>query len=467
MKVIQTLAKETSVVQAFNVLKSPMVCTSLNIPTEIWLLLEPQLKQRITEIKNEIRKKRAQTTPPPRSPMPPQYPSPAQRVNAMMAQFGLNSDEGMSSGEETDDEALHTNAFHTTLEDDLEVRANLGHVDKYSGSDKYFAISDGGADSCVVGKNAVVVSHTGRYATLVGYDPKHTRSKRIPILTAYLKVKAHNGIPILLKINEAVYNEGSPVTLLSEYQIREFGFVIDSVAQKHLKAPGQQGLQRFILNDVVHIPFDDRGGIMGFEILPIADGEIDEIDPIFDVFEVTGPKKWIPARFRHTHACQHAPRIPLDPPEPLPMDSTAVLLQDTTYESLVSVPDLIEAEDPSLYDRGDLLPGHQDLSFKAMLSRKTYNGRIKPWHRVAYDSIKPESLRKFLGWRPAEVVKLTLEHTTQLAKTSITYPLQRHFKARNPFSNVYRLNEVVSTNPICANCPSIDNKFIGAQFSIS
>jgi hypothetical protein len=62
-----------------------------------------------------------------------------------------------------------------------------------------------------------------------------------------------------------------------------------------------------------------------------------------------------------------------------------------------------------------------------------------------------------------EIIKATLKHTTQSAKTSITYPFQRHFKARNPFSNVHRLNEVVSTDPIFANCKSLDNKYTGAQ----
>ena len=56
-----------------------------------------------------------------------------------------------------------------------------------------------------------------------------------------------------------------------------------------------------------------------------------------------------------------------------------------------------------------------------------------------------------------------MDHTTQLAKTDIKYPLQSHFKARNHFSNAHRLNEVVSTDPIFANCSSQDNKFIGAQ----
>ena len=124
---------------------------------------------------------------------------------------------------------------------------------------------------------------------------------------------------------------------------------------------------------------------------------------------------------------------------------------------------LIESEDPSEYERGHPFLGHQDLSFKAMISRKVYNGSIKPWHRVAYEDATPESLRKILGWKPANIVRMTLEHTTQLAKTSITYPLQRHYKAKNPFSNVHRLNEIVSTDPIFANCPSLDNKFTGAK----
>jgi hypothetical protein len=85
MKVVQALAQETSIVQAFNALKSPMVRGSLNIPTEIWLKLEPQLKQRISDIKDKIRKKMAQESPREKAPMPSQYPSPAQKVNAIIS----------------------------------------------------------------------------------------------------------------------------------------------------------------------------------------------------------------------------------------------------------------------------------------------------------------------------------------------------------------------------------------------
>ncbi len=82
---------------------------------------------------------------------------------------------------------------------------------------KVYAISDCGADGYVVGRNAFIAKETSRYAHIVGYDPTNTMSHRIPIVTAYLKVKTTNDTPVLLKINKAAYNASRPFTMLSEY----------------------------------------------------------------------------------------------------------------------------------------------------------------------------------------------------------------------------------------------------------
>ena len=221
LKIIQNMASETSLIKAYNALQSSTVRASLNIPGEICFKLEPEIKEKINAIKAEIRKKRAEKKADD-TPLPPQY-STAALMNTMLANLCVENVDDNGSDVSTDDDALH-NVYHTQVirdenTTDLEVRANLEHIANYSGSVEAYAIADSGADSCVVGANAEVISYTGRYATLVGYDPKSTRSKRIPIVTAYLKIMAHNGIPVLLKVNEAVYIEGSPVTLLSEYQI--------------------------------------------------------------------------------------------------------------------------------------------------------------------------------------------------------------------------------------------------------
>jgi hypothetical protein len=175
----------------------------------------------------------------------------------------------------------------------LQVRAHLEYSNLLEDYNKVFAISDSGADSCVLGKHAHIIHYTGRYAHLVGYDPANTRSGKIPIVSAYLKVKAHNNIPILLRVNEAPHNGQSPVTLLSEYQIREFGLVIDSVAVKHKASHGHNGTQHFNSNDCVNIPFLDRGGMLGFELLLYEKGD----DELYDVITITREDRWRPIRF--------------------------------------------------------------------------------------------------------------------------------------------------------------------------
>ena len=64
---------------------------------------------------------------------------------------------------------------------------------------------------------------------------------------------------MLLKVHEAPYNPQSPITLLSEYQIREYGLVVDSVARKHKSAHGMSGTQSFQLDNGGYIFFEDRG----------------------------------------------------------------------------------------------------------------------------------------------------------------------------------------------------------------
>jgi hypothetical protein len=43
----------------------------------------------------------------------------------------------------------------------------------------------------------------------------------------------------------------------------------------------------------VHIKFEDKGGLMGFELLPIEDGDED----IYETFTITSPLRWTPHKF--------------------------------------------------------------------------------------------------------------------------------------------------------------------------
>ena len=87
----------------------------------------------------------------------------------------------------------------------------------------------------------------------------------------------------------------------------------------------------------------------------------------------------------------------------------------------------------------------------------------KAWHRVIHTEIDPRHLQPYLAYRPLDIVKKTLQCTTQLARMVIRAPLRRHFKPRAPFANVSRLEEAVSTDPKFANCRSLHHGYTGAQ----
>jgi hypothetical protein len=87
----------------------------------------------------------------------------------------------------------------------------------------------------------------------------------------------------------------------------------------------------------------------------------------------------------------------------------------------------------------------------------------RSWHRIIHSEVNPMYLRPYLGFRPLQVIKKTLERTTQMARINIRTPLRRHVKPRMPHMNVKRLDEVVSTDPLFSNVKSIYHGYIGAQ----
>ena len=105
------------------------------------------------------------------------------------------------------------------------------------------------------------------------------------------------------------------------------------------------------------------------------------------------------------------------------------------------------------------------------------HGAILPWVMLAVprthatlETISSHDERDgfplFFAWRSVDIINKTLECTTQLAKSFLRYPMRRHCKDRNPFSNVMRLDETVSTDPIFANCPSLFHRWNCAQIFV-
>jgi hypothetical protein len=304
----------------YSTFKNDPTRLNLSIPAPLWMKLDENIKKQIIRIRQEIRDVKDTKDKKDKATIGKQYPSldkpttdVRQTMNALsfireMANSELFDDEDSISDMCTDDDEnifdhirhIKMTSAHGAFWDDdntIDIKANFRLVLKCVQDGKFYAISDGGADSCILGSCAHVINFTKRYARLVGYDPETTQSARVPIVSAYIKTKDKSGQIILMIVHEAPYLKNSPTTLLSEYQIREYGKVIDSCAETHVISsnPRLMGKQRFEINDDVHIHMEDRGAIMG---IPILQYEEDD-DKRYPIFEITSKATWVPYRYRH------------------------------------------------------------------------------------------------------------------------------------------------------------------------
>jgi hypothetical protein len=67
-----------------------------------------------------------------------------------------------------------------------------------------------------------------------------------------------------------------------------------------------------------------------------------------------------------------------------------------------------------------------------------------------------EKLSPYFAFRSHDIVQHTLRQTTQLAKSTIHYPIRHHLKSRFQMLRHKRLNEVIATDIYFANEKSIE-----------
>ena len=66
-------------------------------------------------------------------------------------------------------------------------------------------------------------------------------------------------------------------------------------------------------------------------------------------------------------------------------------------------------------------------------------------------------MRPFFGWFNSDVVKQTIDQTTQWGVALDSFPMKRHLKNRNPALNVPRRHEPVGTDTIFSDTPAVDS----------
>jgi hypothetical protein len=98
---------------------------------------------------------------------------------------------------------------------------------------EHLGVADDGAMSHALGKVWQVQADTGRHVNLIGADQLTFRKNNLSVVSAIAKAYPGTGPPVILLAHESPLKPDADFTLLSEYQLRDNGCLLDSVSKKH------------------------------------------------------------------------------------------------------------------------------------------------------------------------------------------------------------------------------------------
>ena len=84
-------------------------------------------------------------------------------------------------------------------------------------------------------------------------------------------------------------------------------------------------------------------------------------------------------------------------------------------------------------------------------------------HVFQCTTVDYEKLRPFFGWVNSDIVKQTIDQTTQWGVALDSFPMKRHLKSRSPALNVPRRHGPVATDTIFSDTPAVDSGVKQAQ----
>ena len=204
----------------------------------------------------------------------------------------------------------------------------------------HISILDGGADTCVLGQGWEILSiHNSRRANVVGFDHETAVKRNLPIVSAITTVDLPDGSSILLVVHEGIYNETAKHSLLSEFQLREFGIVIDSTCHRH------GGAQQMVIqddNNTVVVPLELAGCMIHFKHrLPTHE----ELASLKQYCLTQGDTPWKPSSFSEQVADKYYQQIH-DNEEKNSLNTTSDVSSNIKIESIRQVIPKLSYFDP-------------------------------------------------------------------------------------------------------------------------
>lgn len=270
---------------------------------------------------------------------------------------------------------------------------------------------DSHADTCTIGANCRILAYTNKSCEVSPYHPKYKAVQNVPIVqagTAY--THPDTGITYILVINQALYMEGLPHTLLNPNQMRVNGIIVDDVPRHLAPDPNTATHSIRVPQHNLSLPLQLKGIISYLPSRIPTDIELETCTWI----ELTSDCEWDP----HSNTfVEHEQRI-IDGHDIVPP------LKGRIIGSIQATHQLGDSDNETLEDQSSyLLPNSAELNSPAIhrwmvSSAKTQDRRFR---------ITPQELASKWGIG-VETAKKTLQATTQLAIRQAIHPIQRRFR---------------------------------------
>ena len=451
---------------------------------------------------------------------PTQYSKPiSETKQEAKANTATAEDDSSASSNDTGNDQelidlLHTFDFNPTFHANLttlEYPDNTYFTHLVNTTTYYTMIMDTGADTTIIGEGWYITEVYGPRVNVVGFDTTHARKNNLRMCTAETIIDHPTEGAILIQAHNVIYNPSSKSTLLSEYQLSQGGCQIDSKPKTHQYPDGRKGT---LCTKIPHLETPIKLQVRACLItLGNRHPTVEERDTL-KPYEITLKETWDPQQYHTTdspdthhmtseayklqfeptilcdpekgkvdiyHECQALQEVFHDTYQEPPIESFEYSKLDgnTHYSDISpdtfgfpfvkdymdiesddtsSVPTLIDLQDDYL----DTLPdeiSNAEIDHYDPTSYVNLAKQLKKALQPRVTKLKPpdyEKLQPCFAFLPVDVIRKTMDCTTQLAKWCRRLPLQRHWQARFPFLNVHRLSEGVATDTYFANCQAID-----------
>ncbi len=321
------------------------------------------------------------------------------------------------------------------------------------------ALIDRGANGGLAGSDCrVIATSPDRFVHIEGID-QH-RLPQVPIVTCGAYTVSNNHGPVIIVLHQFAGMLRGP-TIISSTQLEAHHNHVNDRSRR-LDPAGQL----ITTNDGFEFPLHFRQGLPYLDMRPFTDQEWDTLPHVV----LTSDVDWDPSMLDG--------EFPLTGHESA-LDSSAYhngspfdVHGDYRHRTLVASARRTHDQTPVLHvtdsplHNPELIPDSMDDAACVQVTPpadpsdvvESPSGtvlNVSP--HLAQASLEPEALRQFFAFLPTEVVRRTLEQTTQHARVSLHDTMRRYYKSPYPALNVPRRNEDLLTDVVYSDTPAIDD----------